>query len=193
MKVKIFLNISRYSNALGEQIRMADSRRNQPALRFSTRRGLSMIWCYQATRCARCFIFATSLSNQFLVQLGTLQIAMASTALGRARDRMQLSTAICDRALKLVHKKGHNQVPKPFKFDWMASWVSSSFCIVELSLYHMLNEIDGKLVPFYNTAIPQFHEVVAGESFFGVSKIWVSIVWSLPFFVAVGCSSSIPE
>ena len=52
-----------------------------------------------------------------VLEFGMLQIAMASTALGRARDRMQLSTAICDRALKLVHKKGHTQVSKPFKFD----------------------------------------------------------------------------
>ena len=141
---------------------MADSRRNQPALSFATRRECGMIWCYQAARCTRCFIFATSLSNQFLVQLGTLQIAMASSTFGRARDRMQLSTAICDHALKLVHKKRYNQVSKPFEFYWMERWVS--FCIVELPSYHMLNESNGKLVPFYKTAIPQFNEVVAGVS-----------------------------
>ena len=41
----------------------------------------------------------------FIKPVGMLQIAMASTTVGRARDRMQLSTTICDRALKLVHKK----------------------------------------------------------------------------------------
>ena len=41
----------------------------------------------------------------FIKPVGMLQIAMASTTFGRARDRMQLSTTICDRALKLVHKK----------------------------------------------------------------------------------------
>lgn len=45
----------------------------------------------------------------------------------------------------------------------MERWVS--FCIVELPSYHMLNESDGKLVPFYKTAIPQFNEVVAGMLF----------------------------
>ena len=40
-----------------------------------------------------------------VLEFGMLQIAMASTTFGRARDRMQLSTTICDRALKLVHKK----------------------------------------------------------------------------------------
>ena len=45
----------------------------------------------------------------------------------------------------------------------MERWVS--FCIVELPSYHMLNESDGKRVPFYKTAIPQFNEVVAGMLF----------------------------
>ena len=49
----------------------------------------------------------------------------------------------------------------------MERWVS--FCIVELPSYHMLNESDGKLVPFYKTAIPQFNEVVA-------NNIWIICV-----------------
>ena len=49
-----------------------------------------------------CVIFCIFL---YQTSFGILQIAMASTTFGRARDRMQLSTTICDRALKLVHKK----------------------------------------------------------------------------------------
>lgn len=49
-----------------------------------------------------CVIFCIFL---YQTSFGMLQIAMASTTFGRARDRMQLSTTICDRALKLVHKK----------------------------------------------------------------------------------------
>ena len=50
-----------------------------------------------------------------VLEFGMLQIAMASTTFGRARDRMQLSTTICDRALKLVHKKmTQTQVYKQF-------------------------------------------------------------------------------
>ena len=59
-----------------------------------------------------CVIFCIFL---YQTSFGMLQIAMASTTFGRARDRMQLSTTICDRALKLVHKKmTQTQVYKQF-------------------------------------------------------------------------------
>ena len=59
-----------------------------------------------------CVIFCIFL---YQTSFGILQIAMASTTFGRARDRMQLSTTICDRALKLVHKKmTQTQVYKQF-------------------------------------------------------------------------------
>ena len=80
-------------------------------------------------------------------------------------------------------------------FQTIQIWLNGTLylhflCIVELPSYHM--KVMVNLFPFIKQQSLNFMKLLR-VCLFRYQQNLGSIVWSLPFFVAVGCSSSIPE